>query len=136
MGMPTSVDLSSLDFVEMAIFDSSTFSGGSAYNLMNGPSQYTYYTGSGFPDNIKTLQFYNGSTVPVTMSFKQIVNSGSVVNVPNFYLPVGGTFVLDIQANHANNSAYGSGTLNGRVGQRIWGNATAGTGSIYISAFR
>ena len=130
------MDLSSFQCVEMAVFDSSTFSGGATYDIMNDSSSYQYFTGDGFPDDIKILKIYNGSTVGVTVSFRQIVDSGSVVNERNDYWPVGATIIIDLQSNHADFSSYGSGTLNGRKGQLIWGNAAAGSGNIYISGFR
>jgi hypothetical protein len=130
-------DLSRFQCIEMAIFNSASFSGGSTYNIMNGPSQYQIYTGTGFQYDIKVLKMYNQSTVGVIISFMQTVNgSNAVVNVPQDYIPAGGTFILDLQANHGDNSAYGSGTLNGAAGQVVWGNASAGTGNIYIIGYR
>lgn len=122
--------------VEMAVFDSSTFSGGSTYNLMNSSSAYQYFTENGFPDDIKLLQVYNGSNRGIIVSFTQIVNSGSVVNVRNAFWPAGATLIVDLQTNHADNASNGAGTLNGRKGQLIWGNAAAGTGNVYIMGYR
>lgn len=134
------MDLSSFQCIEMAVFDSATFSGGTTYDIMNGPSQYEYFTGTGFQDDIKILEFYNGSNVGVVMSFTQIVatvmGTPTVVNVRNSYLPPGGTKIIDLQTNHQDFSSYGAGTLNGRQGQIIWGNASAGTGNIYITGYR
>lgn len=110
----------------MAVFDSSTLT--NSYQAMNGASQYLIFTGSGFPDSIKSLKIYNGSNVGITVSFDGVVRHD--------YWPAGASIILDIQTNHANNSAYGSGTLNGAQGQIIYGKGTAGTGSVYISAYR
>jgi|SRR5580698_3007267 hypothetical protein len=129
-------DLSSFQPIEMAVFSATGFSGGSAYNVLNGASSYQYYTGNGFQYDIKVLKMYNGTTVPIVLSYQQIVSGGAVVNVRNDYIPVGGTFVLDLQTNHADNASNGAGTLNGRQGQLIWGNAAAGTGNLYIIGFR
>ena len=90
---------------------------------------YATLNGSGFSDDVKVLKIYNGSTVAVTVSYDSGVTDQD-------YFPVGATQILDIQANHANNSAYGSGTLNGRAGQVIMGKGSAGTGSIYIIGYR
>ena len=128
------MELSSFQCVEMAIFDAATFSGGGTFDLMNSAAQYQYFTGNGFQYPVKILKMYNASNVPVVMSYTQIL-SPTIVNVPNDFLPVGGTFILDVQANHSDNSAYGAGTLNGRQGQLIWGNAVAGVGKIYIAGY-
>jgi hypothetical protein len=45
------------------------------------------------------------------------------------------TLIIDCQANHADNSAYGSGTLNGAQRQILYGKGTAGTGSVYIMGY-
>lgn len=122
----TTQELSRFQWVEMAVFDSSTLT--NSYQAMNGASQYLIFTGSGFPDSIKSLKIYNGSNVGITVSFDGVVRHD--------YWPAGASIILDIQTNHANNSAYGSGTLNGAQGQIIYGKGTAGTGSVYISAYR
>jgi len=75
------------------------------------------------------LKIYNASNVGITISYDNGVTDH------DFIAPVS-TFILDIQANHADNSAYGSGTLNGRTGQIIMGKGSAGTGNLYISAYR
>ena len=122
----TTQELSRMQWVEMAVFNSAGLTG--SYQALNGASQYAIYTGSGFPDSIKSLKIYNGSNVGITVSFDGVTR--------NDYWPPGATIILDVQANHANNSAYGSGTLNGAMGQIIYGLGSAGTGSIYISAYR
>lgn len=134
------MDLSSFQMIEMAVFNSASFSGGTTWDVMNGPSSYQYFTGSGFQNDIKIMQIYNGGTTGVTLSFGQatvtIMSVPTVVNVRHIYLPPSGTLIVDLQTNHSDNSAYGAGTLNGRAGQLVWGNATAGTGNIYISGYR
>lgn len=122
----TTQELSRFQWVEMAVFDSATLTG--SYQAMNGPSQYVIYTGTGFPDSIKSLKIYNGSTSGITVSFDGVTRHD--------YWPSGATIILDVQANHADNSAYGSGTLNGAMGQVIYGLGTEGTGNVYISAYR
>lgn len=122
----TTQSLSRMQWVEMAVFDSSSLT--SSYQMLNGTSQYTIYTGSGFPDSVKSLKIYNASNVGITVSFDGVTR--------NDYWPAGATIILDIQANHADNSAYASGTLNGAQGQVIYGLGSAGTGNVYISAYR
>jgi hypothetical protein len=130
------LDLGSFQCIEMAVFDTSTLSGGSTYNLLNGASSYQYFTGNGFEADIKILKYYNGGTTGINLSYRQVVSSGTLVNVREDYIPAGATLIIDLQANHADNSAYGSGNLSGRAGQLIWGNGTAGTGNLYISGYR
>jgi hypothetical protein len=122
----TTQELSRFQWVEMAVFDSSGLTG--TYQALNGASQYLIYTGSGFPDSIKSLKIYNGSNVGITISFDGVTRQD--------FWPAGATIILDVQANHANNSAYGSGTLNGAQGQVIYGTGSAGVGNVYISAYR
>ena len=126
--------------IEMAVFNSSGFSGGTTYDLMNGPSSYQYFTGSGFQNDIKIMELYNASNVLVILSYTMItvdiMGTPTNVNVRNATLPPGATKIIDLQTNHSDNSSYGSGRLNGKQGQLVWGNATAGTGNVYISGYR
>ena len=122
----TTQELSRFKWVEMAVFNSAGLTG--SYQPLNGPAQYAIFTGLGFEDSVKSIKIYNGSTVGVTISFDGVTR--------NDFWPAGATIILDVQANHADNSAYGSGTLNGAQGQVIYGLGTAGVGSIYISAYR
>ena len=119
-------DLSSLTMIEMAIFDSSTMLG--TFQSLNGASSYTIFTGSGFQYDIKILQIFNGGTQGFIGSLDGVTN--------NFFIPSFGSLILDVQSNHSDNSAYGSGTLNGRTGQQIFGKGTAGVGNIYIMGWR
>lgn len=130
------LDLSSFQCIEMAVFNTATLTGGTTYNLLNGASSYQYFTGNGFENDIKVLKIYNGGTNGITLSFRQIVSAGTVVNVREDYLPSLGTMIIDLQTNHSDISSYGAGTLCGAAGQLIWGNGTAGTGNIYISGYR
>lgn len=102
----------------MAVFSSASMTG--SYQSLNG---------TGFGDNIKMLKIYNGSTQGITISYDNGVTDH------DFY-PALSTFVFDIQANHADNSSYASGILNGRKNQIIMGKGTAGTGNLYIIGFR
>ena len=137
--MTSALDLASFQCIEMAIYDSSNFSGGTTWDLLNGPSSYQYFTGSGFQNDIKILELYNGSNVLIILSFTMItvnvMGTPTNVNVQNATLPAGATKIIDLQANHADTSSYGSGTLNGKQGQLVWGNAAAGTGNVYISGY-
>jgi hypothetical protein len=69
-------------------------------------------TVAGFSDNIKVMTVYNGSNIPIDVSYDG-VNLAAV-------WPAGATLIVDLQTNHDDNPPYGSGTLNGRAGQIIW----------------
>ena len=99
------------------------------FNTASLSASYQSLNGSGFGSDIKMLKIYNGGTTGMTISYDNGVTDHD-------YFPAGSTFILDIQANHADNSAYGSGTLNGRTGQIIMGKGTAGTGNFYITGYR
>lgn len=111
-------DLSSMQAITMAVFNMAGLTG-----------TYAALNGSGFSDDIKVLKIYNGSTVGVTVSY----NGGT--DDQDFF-PAGASQILDLQTNHADNSSYGSGTLNGRKGQVLLGKGSAGVGSFYVIGYR
>jgi hypothetical protein len=111
-------DLSSLQGTVMAVFDTATLTG-----------TYAALNGSGFSDNVKVMKIYNASNVGVTVSY----NGGA--DDQDFF-PAGATQILDVQANHQDHSAYGSGTLNIRKGQILLGKGSAGVGNLYIIGYR
>jgi hypothetical protein len=117
MGAPVSRDFSSFQAITANSFDLTTLTG--TFQSLNG---------SGFSDDIKVLKIYNGSGVGVDISFDG-------VNKHDFW-PSGATIIIDFQANHANNSAYGSGTLNGRKGQIIYGRTSTTSTQLQIAGFR
>lgn len=102
--------------IPLVVFNTATLTG--SFQSMNG---------TGFPDTIKMLKYYNGSNVGVTISYDGVT--------AHDYFPAGSTFILDLQANHADNSTDASGILNGRIGQKIYGTGT-GVGNFYISGYR
>lgn len=110
----------------MAVFNSASLTG--SFAPLNGSSSYLIFTGNGFQDDIKILKVYNGSTVGVTVSYDGVTRHD--------FWPAGATIIIDLQTNHADNSAYAAGTLNGRKGQIIFGSGSAGAGNIYISGYR
>lgn len=67
---------------------------------------------SGFSDNCKIMKVYNGGSVAIDVSLDG-------VNLWDVW-PAGATLIIDLQTNHNDNPPYGSGTLNGRLGQVIW----------------
>jgi len=121
------MNLDTFQCIEMAVFDMTTLTG--SFEPLNTASQQPVVGSEGFQDSIKVLKLYNDGDTGITLSYNGIV--------PHDYLPAKGTQIIDLQANHASNSAYGSGTLNGRKGQYIYGLGTASTaGNLYISGYR
>lgn len=129
-------ELSSFQCIEMAIFDANTLDP-VTYKVMNGAAQQTGTGSVGFEDDIKILKIYNDGSTGVTISYGRPNNAGTDILAQD-YMPSKGTMIIDLQANHADNSAYGAGTKYGRKGQLVWGKgdpSTAGL-SIYISGYR
>ena len=110
-------DLSSFQCITRADFNSASLTG-----------SYASLNTTGFSDDIKVLKIYNASNTLFDISYDGIT--------AHDVFPAGATIIMDLQANHADNSAYGAGTLGGRKGQIIFGKGTAGVGTLYIIGFR
>jgi hypothetical protein len=110
-------DLSSFQCITAASFDLTTLTG--SFQAMNG---------TGFSDDIKMLKIFNGSAVGVDISYDG-------VNKHDFW-PSGATIIIDFQANHADNASNGSGTLNGRKGQIIYGRTSSTSTQLQIAGYR
>jgi hypothetical protein len=110
-------ELSSFQCIPRAVFNTATLTG-----------TYASLNGTGFGDDIKILKVYNAGTLGVDISYDGVTDHD--------FFPSGATIIIDLQTNHSDNSAYGSGTLYGRKGQIIWGKGTAGVGNLYIIGFR
>lgn len=93
--------------VPKASFDPSTLN--SSYQAMNG---------TGFPSAIKSLKLFNGST---TVSIDISLDG---VNDHDF-IPAQGCLIVDFQADHSCEPRSGSGTLNLRAGQILYGKTAA-----------
>lgn len=117
----------SFNCVEMAVFDATTLTG--SYQIMNGATQQADTGSVGFQDDIKILKVYNDGSTGVTISFDGVVKHD--------YLPTKGTMIIDLQANHANDSG-AQGTKYGRKGQLVYGKGSASSAglSIYITGYR
>lgn len=111
-------DSSWFSCIPMAVFNTASLTG-----------TYASLNGTGFSSDIKLLKIFNGSNVGITISYDNGVTDHD-------YFPPNSTFIIDLQANHADTSSYGSGTLYGRTGQIIMGKGSAGTGNFYISGYR
>lgn len=114
----SSPQLDSFQAILSEDFDLSTLTG--SFQALNGPG--------GFSDNLKMLKVYNGSGVGVDISYDG-------VNKHDFW-PSGATIIFDFQANHSDNPPYGSGTLNGRLGQIVWGRTAAHPTFLNMSGYR
>lgn len=125
MSLNTNPTLSRARMVEMSVYNTAGLT--TSFAGMNLAANYTIYAGNGFQAPVKILQIYNASNVGVTISFDGITQ--------NAFMPALGTLIVDLQTNHYNSSAYGSGTLNIAIGQIIYGKGTAGTGNLYIMGF-
>ena len=111
-------DLSSFTAITAVSFDLTTLTG--TFQPLNG---------SGFSDDIKILKIFNPSTtIGVDISYDGVNKHD--------YWPPGATLIIDFQANHADNSAYGSGTLNGRKGQIIYGRTSTTSTQLQIAGYR
>ena len=83
---------------------------------------------SGFPDNIKIMEVYNGGAVSIDVSYDG-------TNLHEVW-PAGATLVIDLQTNHRNVASYGSGTLNGRAGQNVWVRTSVNPTWLTIGGYR
>lgn len=124
------------DCIEMAIFDATTLDP-NIYALLNGAAQQPGLSNIGFESDIKILKIYNDGSTGVTLSYGRR-NSDDSDYLDQDYLPSKGTMIIDLQTNHADNSAYGAGTKYGRKGQLVYGKGTASSAglNIYISGYR
>ena len=113
-----SEELMSVQCVIKAVFNPASLTG--SYQVMNG---------SGFSETAKILKLYNGSTsVSIDISLDG-------VNDHDFIPPLG-TLIVDFQTNHADGSSSGTGTLNVRKGQLIWGKTAETPTYLQIIGYR
>lgn len=83
---------------------------------------------SGFPDNIKIMEIYNGSAVAMDYSYDGTTFNG--------VWPAGATLIIDLQTNHRDNPPVGGGTLNGRAGQNVWVRTSVNPTYLTIGGYR
>lgn len=98
------------------------------FNPANLTGSFQPVFASGFPDNIKVLHIFNGSSVTMDVSY-----DGTNLNA---MWPPGATLIVDLQANHSCNPPYGSGTLNGLSGQNVWVRTAQNPTFLTIGGFR
>lgn len=98
-----SEELMSVQCVTKAVFNPASLNG--TYQAMNG---------TGFSDTVKILKLYNGSTtVSIDISLDGVTDHD--------FIPPLGTLIVDFQTNHYDGGSFGTGTLNVRQGQILWG---------------
>lgn len=111
-------ELSSVQCIPKAQFDPATLTG--SYQALNG---------TGFADPIKILQLFNASTtVSIDISLDGVTDHS--------FIPPQGTLIIDFQTNHSASTTYGSGVLNGRQGQIIYGKTASQPTWLQIIGYR
>ncbi len=111
-------DLMSVQCVTKAAFNPASLTG--SYQALNG---------SGFSDSVKIWKLYNGSTtVSIDISLDGVTDHD--------FIPPLGTLIVDFQAGHADSASYGTGTLNLRKGQIIYGKTAESPAYLQIIGYR
>lgn len=115
-------ELTRFQCITRAVFDTSSIT--ASYQSLNG---------SGFSQPIKILKIINLGTNGIDISYDGVKDHDYYIAAPATGSPI--PLIINFQANHADTSAYGSGTLYGAQGQIIYGKGTAGTGNLYIIGY-
>lgn len=99
------------------------------FNPASLTGSYQALNGSGFSDTVKIWKLYNGSTtVAIDISLDGVTNHD--------FIPPLGTLIVDFQTNHYDGGTYGTGTLNLRKGQIIWGKTAEQPTFLQIIGYR
>lgn len=84
------------------------------FNPASLTGSYQTMNGAGFTEAIKVLKLYNGSTtISIDISLDGVTSHDMI--------PPLGTLIVDFQADHATEPRSGSGTLNLKKGQILYG---------------
>jgi hypothetical protein len=128
MSAPLSAgDLMGMQCVLKAQFDPGAITG--SYQVMNGAGTQSVSSQVGFSDSAKIMKIWNPSlTISIDISLDGI-------NDHDFIPPLG-TLIVDFQTNHADGSSSGTGTLNVRKGQLIWGKLALHPTFVQIIGYR
>ena len=111
-------ELSCVQCVTKAIFNPASLTG--TYQALNG---------SGFSDTVKIWKLYNGSTtVSIDISLDGVTDHD--------FIPPMGTLIVDFQTNHYDGGTYGTGTLNLRKGQILYGKTASQPNYLQIVGYR
>lgn len=101
----------------------------SAFNPASLTGTYQAMNGSGFSDTVKILKLYNGSTtVSIDISLDGVHDHD--------FIPPMGTLIVDFQTNHADAPSFGTGTLNVRKGQILYGKTAESPTYLQIVGYR
>ncbi len=101
----------------------------SEFNPASLTGSYQSMNGSGFSDSVKILKIYNPST---TVSIDVSLDG---VNAHDFIPPLG-TLIVDFQTNHYDGGTFGTGTLNVRKGQIIFGKTASNPTYVQFIGYR
>lgn len=111
-------DLMQVQCVTKAVFNPASLTG--SYQALNG---------TGFSDTVKILKLYNGSTTAsIDISLDGVTNHD--------FIPPLGTLIVDFQTNHADSASFGTGTLNIRSGQILYGKTAESPTFLQIIGYR
>lgn len=101
----------------------------SQFNPASLTGSYQALNGSGFSDTIKIWKMFNGSTtVSIDISLDGVTDHD--------FIPPLGTLIVDFQTNHYDGGTYGTGTLNLRKGQIIYGKIASQPNYLQIVGYR
>lgn len=101
----------------------------SVFNLASLTASYQPMNGTGFSDTVKIMKIYNPSTtVSIDVSLDGVNNHD--------FIPPLSTLIVDFQTNHYDSSSFGTGTLNLRRGQILWGKTAESPTFLQIIGYR
>ncbi len=113
-----SEEFMSVQCTTKAVFNPASLTG--TYQAMNG---------TGFSDTVKIMKLYNGSTtVSIDISLDGVHDHD--------FIPPLGTLIVDFQAGHADSASFGTGTLNVRKGQILYGKTAESPTFLQIIGYR
>ena len=101
----------------------------SVFNPASLTGSYQALNGTGFTDSVKILKIYNPSTtVSIDISLDGVINHD--------FVPPLSTLIVDFQGNHSSQTTYGTGTLNLRRGQILYGKTAESPTFLQIIGYR
>ena len=120
-------ELSCVQCVLKAQFNPASLTG--SYQPLNGAGSQSDAGSIGFSDSCKILKIYNPSTtVSIDVSLDGVSDHD--------FIPPLATLIVDFQTNHYDGGTYGTGTLNVRKGQIIYGKTAANPTFLQIIGYR
>lgn len=100
-----------------------------SYQPMNGAGSQSDSSQIGFSDTVKIMKIWNPSaSISIDISLDGVNDHD--------FIPPQGTLIVDFQTNHYDGPIYGTGTLNVRQGQIIYGKAAAQPTFVQIVGYR